>query len=173
MVRRLGPVLAVIMLALAIGPAAAATPDEPAGLDGNLAIVADIEGEPIPLLAVGKFHCNDFDFPAIHCFRSAAALDESVDAEVGLTSLLAGTDYVQIWQDAYFLGASMIVSQDYPVLAALGWNDRISSFKGRNSQTGMFFTDWFAGGSWYGFCCNQQVSSLGSYNDTFSSVYNN
>ena len=59
------------------------------------------------------------------------------------------------------------------MLAWIGWNDRVSSFKGKNAQTGTFYTDWFAGGSGYGFCCNQQVSSLGGFNDTFSSVYNN
>ncbi|MCI0345638.1 MAG: hypothetical protein L0221_09385 [Chloroflexi bacterium] len=154
------------------GPVAASTPDVSASLDTDVALVADLEGLPIPLVAVGKFHCNDVDFPAIHCFRSAAALSASVDIELSL-SLQSASDYVQIYQDAGFGGPSMIVSQNYSVLATIGWNDRISSFRGKNFQTGTFFTDWFAGGTPYGFCCNQQVSSLGGFNDTFSSVYNN
>jgi hypothetical protein len=77
---------------------------------------------------------------------------------------------VTIWDGAAFSGAFMNVSQDYSVLATIGWNDKISSFKGRNSETGTFYTDWFYGGSFWAFCCNAQLSSLGSYNNTFSSV---
>ena len=172
MANRLGPVLAVVLLAITVGPAAASTPAEPADPVARVVLVADLEGVPIPLVAVGKYHCNDFDFPAIHCFNAPAALGASVDVQIQL-GLLSGTDYVQIYQDAWFGGPSMVVSQDYAVLATLGWNDRISSFKGKNFQTGTFYTDWFAGGTAYGFCCNQQVSSLGAYNDTFSSIYNN
>ena len=32
------------------------------------------------------------------------------------------------------------------------------------------FTDWLFGGSSWPFCCNSQVASLGSYDNTFSSV---
>jgi len=64
----------------------------------------------------------------------------------------------------------MNVSQDYAALSAIGWNDRISSFRGRNSETGQFWTDWFYGGTWYAFCCNTSVSNLGSFNNTFSSI---
>lgn len=172
MAHRLTPVAALVILATMAGPVAASTPAESAALDADVLIVADLEGIPIPLTAVGKFHCNDLDFPAIHCFRSVTDLSASVEVD-GSLSLLSAADYVQIYQDAAFQGPSMVVSQNYPVLAAIGWNDRISSFKGRNSHTGTFFTDWFAGGTPYAFCCNQQVSSLGGFNDTFSSIYNN
>jgi len=166
-------VIALVILALAAGPVtAASTSTDSTSPMGDVEIVADLEGVPIPAVAVGKFYCNDLDFPAIHCFRSASGLTASVQA--GLTvSLLSGVDYVQIYQDTGYQNASMIVSQDYPALAVIGWNDRISSFRGRNSQTGTFYTDWFAGGTGYAFCCNQQMSSIGIFNDTFSSIYNN
>ena len=65
----------------------------------------------------------------------------------------------------------MYMSDDYQVLATIGWNDRISSFIVKNSMTGKFWTDWFYGGSYYYFCCNSQVQYLGGYDNTFSSVF--
>ena len=161
--------LGTAVLALALigtGPVAAAAPD-----DASTQVEADLEGVPIPVAAISKFHCNDFDFPAIHCFRTPAGLDESLSIELSL-SVLSASDYVQIYDYGSYLGASMILSQNYDALWVISWNDRIGSFRGKNSATGTFHTDWFAGGSSYGFCCNQQVPSLGSFNNTFSSVYN-
>ena len=89
------------------------------------------------------------------------------------TAAASGLDYVQWWDQSNYGGASMIASQDYGALSFIGWNDRIGSFKGKNLQTGNFYTDWFMGGTAYYFCCNQLVPSLGGFNDTFSSVYNN
>jgi hypothetical protein len=34
--------------------------------------------------------------------------------------------------------SNMLVSQNCDVLATVGWNDRVSSFKGCNSETGSF-----------------------------------
>ena len=172
MAHRLAPLIALVILALAAGPVTASEPAASSGPARDVEIQADLEGVPIPAVAVGKFYCSDLEFPTIHCYKSASGLAGSLQTGQG-ASLLSGVDYVQIYADSGFLGASMVVSQDYPVLAVIGWNDRISSFRGKNSQTGTFYTDWFAGGSAYGFCCNQQVSSLGGFNDTFSSIYNN
>jgi len=167
MARRVALAGALVALALlSTGPVAAAEP-----VDAGAQIEADLEGVPIPVAAISKFYCNDFDFPQIHCFRSAAGLDASLSTELSL-SLLSGSDFVQIYDGSSYLGASMIHSQDYDALWVISWNDRISSFKGRNSATGHFWTDWYHGGSSYAFCCNQQVSSLGGFNNTFSSVYN-
>jgi hypothetical protein len=69
-----------------------------------------------------------------------------------------------------FSGASMYLAADYSMLVGIGWNDRISSFKAVSGQSGTFFVDWLYGGSSYSFCCNQNVASLGAFNDTFSSV---
>jgi len=167
MARRIALGMAVLALALiGSGPVAAGTPD-----DTGTQVEADLEGVPIPVASISKFHCNDFDFPAIHCFKTPEGLDASLSAELSL-NLLSSSDYVQIFDQSLFGGASMILSQNYDALWTISWNDRISSFKGRNSATGHFFVDWFHGLPSYGFCCNQQVPSLGSFNNTFSSVYN-
>ncbi len=82
----------------------------------------------------------------------------------------AALDYVEVFENPSYGGASMYMAQDYSVLSLIGWNDRISSFKGLNGQAGIFYTDWLYGGSTWSFCCNQNISSLGAFNDTFSSV---
>lgn len=134
---------------------------------GESVMTADLDGKPIALRDVGRFHCQDLDYPRIHCFRGEAARDASASTLLAAAS----STYVIVWENAGYQGASLIISQDYPALVTLGWNDRISSFKGQNMGSGKFWTDWFYGGSAYQFCCNQQIPLLGSYNDTFSSVF--
>lgn len=167
--RRLALLAGLLLLALTVGPVAAGSPAPSSPSDASL--TADLEGEPIELTEVGRYHCHDLDYPAIHCFRSPKALSDAVTGD-GLLRLLSGVDYVMVWDGSGYSGSSLILSQDYDVLAVIGWNDRISSFKGRGLQTGTFHTDWFGGGSSYAFCCNQQVPNLGGYSNTFSSVYN-
>jgi hypothetical protein len=151
--------VAAIICALTLGPAtvvgASSSP-----------MTADLDGRPIALSEVAKHSCHDIDYPRIHCFATQAARDASA------APLLASSSatYVIVWEDASYAGSSLIISQDYTVLATLGWNDRISSYKAQNSLTGRFWTDWFYFGTAYYFCCNQQVPLLGVYNDTFSSV---
>lgn len=133
--------------------------------DGDLR--ADLNGRPIPLVDVGLYHCHDLSYPRIHCFARESDRDAAIAAPLAAT----GVDYVIAWEYSTYSGASIVFSSDYTVLATLGWNDRISSFKGRNSQSGHFWTDWFYGGNTLYFCCNQQYSSLGGFDDTFSSVH--
>jgi hypothetical protein len=76
-------------------------------------------------------------------------------------------------KEAKPVAAATVAKENYDAVAIIGWNDRVSSFTVRNSASGRFYADWFAGGSPYSFCCNQQVSTLGSWSDTFSSVYGN
>jgi hypothetical protein len=127
---------------------------------------ADLDGKPIALDQVGNFYCHDFDYPAIHCFSSAAGLSASAQTALATTSLT----YVAIFDYPLYSGSAMYVSQNYPVLALIGWNDRVSSFIDENGVTGRFHTDWFYSGLTFAFCCNQWVASLGSYDNTFSSV---
>jgi hypothetical protein len=129
-------------------------------------LTATLDGRPIPLEEVGKHYCDDFAYPIIRC--SSVAL--FVEARATLALLLTSVSYVTIYEHSWYSGAFMHVSQDYGALVLIGWSDKISSFKGRNSETGTFYTDWFYGGSWWTFCCNQQTGSLGSFNDTFSSI---
>jgi hypothetical protein len=128
---------------------------------------AALEGKPIKLSDVSQYHCHDLDYPLIHCFRSESSRDDTTAARLAAS----GIPYVIVWENGTYSGNSLILSQDYTALVVLAWNDRISSFKVQNSQSGRFWTDWFYGGTFYAFCCNQTVPYLGPFNDTFSSVY--
>lgn len=162
--RRQSALLIALVASALTNPVSALGATDPSGM------TADLEGRPIKLTDVSKYHCDDLDYPRIHCYRTESLRDASSAA--GLAALAAsGTAYVIVWENGSYSGNSLIISQDYTVLATLAWNDRISSFKVQNSQSGRFWTDWFYGGTFYGFCCNQTVPTLGSFNDTFSSVY--
>jgi len=115
---------------------------------------------------VSKYYCDDFSYPVITCSASGLV----ISSRALLTSLLTSVDYVTVYELPSYGGASMSMSQDYNALALIGWNDRISSFKARNGETGTFYVDWFYGGSQWSFCCNTQQPSLGGYDNTFSSV---
>jgi hypothetical protein len=155
-------VLATLFIAFLIGPTSIV-----AKQTTDPAMHADLDGRLIELVDVGKYYCHDFDYPAIHCFSKPLALETSATSALAATAV----DYVTVYDYTSFQGAYMYFSQNYSVLAAIGWNDRISSFIVRNSQSGNFYTDWFNGGTVYPFCCNQQLPGLGTFNNTFSSVY--
>jgi len=130
-------------------------------------LTATLDGKPLELKQVANYYCDDFSYPEIHCFTHPATLESRVAPIISAAAI----DYVTVYDFSLFAGPYMYMSQDYTVLAVIGWNDRISSFVARNSETGHFYTDWFYSGTGYYFCCNQQVGSLGSYSDTFSSVH--
>jgi hypothetical protein len=136
---------------------------------GDAQLHADLDGRPLALQRVANYFCDDFSSPQIHCYTTPLRLESAVTATLSATAVT----YVTVYDYAGFAGSYMYMSQDYTVLATLGWNDRISSFIARNSQSGHFYTDWFYGGTSYSFCCNQQVLSLGGYDNTFSSVHRN
>ena len=176
---RLWTAIVVLATILLIFPATAAAAEP--------AIRADLGGKPIPLVEVGSWYCHDFDFPLIHCFRSAAALDAAVSnlgyepltigaeasTSVGATSpsVVLAVSYVRVFVDANYSGNSAYFSVNYSNLGLIGWNDKISSFAALNSASGRFFEHNNYAGFVYGFCCNSQVSYVGnSYNDRFSSV---
>jgi hypothetical protein len=164
MFRRRIALVVVLTAALLAPPAASAA--EP-----SLQVTADLDGKAIPVASVPTYHCNDFDYPRIHCFETAAELETAVRPIAGLLGVTS-IAYVRIFENVWYGGASMIVSQDYTVLATVAWNDRISSFQALNSETGSFHWDWFyGGGTPYTFCCNQGVPTLGIWNDNISSVH--
>jgi hypothetical protein len=159
--------LAIGLMALStLTVAAARYPAPTLAADPEAALSATLDGKPIPLEEVGKHYCDDFAYPEIRCWSSRLP----ADTRALTVTLLTAIDYVTIYDLTNFNGSFMNVSQDYTALSIIGWNDRISSFKAKNSETGTFYTDWFYGGSFWAFCCNAQLSSLGSYNNTFSSV---
>jgi hypothetical protein len=150
--------LSILVASIGVLPAAAG--------DRDPELVAYLDGKEIPLSDVGLYHCDDLGFPVIRCSVSPLL----ARAGQTLTALLSSADYVTIYDGINYSGSSMTASQDYATLLTIGWNDRVSSFKARNSATGKFWTDWMYGGSYLWFCCNQSVSSLGSNDNIFSSL---
>lgn len=127
---------------------------------------AELDGEPISAAEAGNYYCHDVEFPLITCFSSPASLEASFIGSQAFASV-----YVTVYSGATYSGAYAHLSQDYDGLWTIGWNDSVSSFVGRNGESGRFYTDWYAGGDRYDFCCNAEVPYLGSFDDTFSSVY--
>ena len=163
---RAGSITLTAILATGLTMGSLGAPPAIAGESADTAPTATLDGKPIPLADVSKYHCDDFSYPEIRCSTSALV----TTTRATLLSLLADIEYVTVYEFAMYGGASMIVSQDYSMLALIGWNDRISSFKGRNMETGRFWVDWFYSGNGWNICCNGQVPSLGSFDNTFSSV---
>jgi hypothetical protein len=140
---------------------------------------ADLDGRSIEPAQSSSYYCHDFAYPEIHCFSTPERLEAAVgeSAPVSTRSNVVATafgpsDYVTVYSGPSYSGSFAHLSQKYDALATIGWNDIISSYRGRNSRSGTFYEHWFAGGTARRFCCNQNVSSLPSGTDnTFSSVY--
>lgn len=161
--------VAVAALSLGLAPAAV---EAGADVDNrNPGITVDLDGsKEIRPADISRFYCHDFEFPRIQCFTTPELLEASSGS--GQEMLMAGVTFVTVYEHSTYAGAYMHVSGDYDTLFWIGWNDRISSFKAKNGLSGYFAVDWYGAGSTWAFCCNHSVSNLGSYNDTFTSVYN-
>jgi hypothetical protein len=170
--------LAALILALASPAAHAVAPGDPGvpadqaleAAAGRGLIKAYLDDRRISVNEIPEYYCHDFDYPEIRCFTTGEELDAASAPEAQLLAFMGGT-YVTVYEHSTFNGAYMHISQDYDLLFLVNWNDRISSFRSRNCGSGYFWTDWFGGGNWYRFGCNQSVSILYGWNDTFSSVY--
>ncbi len=141
-------------------------------------LVADLEGQPIPAVEVGRYWCEDADFPRIHCYRSLPALDAAVrrrgpdqtSSEPNSGTSALASYYVRIFADKGYLGEALYLSAPYHDLSDIGWNDRISSFYGVGGS-GTFYPHIYEGGAAYRFGAYDQVTYVGDvYNDQFSSV---
>ncbi len=167
---------AAIVLAIA-GLMSAAAPAAASGAQSSIA--ADLEGSPIAVTMIADYYCHDRDFPRIHCFRSAAALERARAAGPSASSATtapatasASSDYVEIFSSQLYQGSYMVISQNYDALALIGWNDRIESYIAINNASGVFYTDWFHGGYLLTFCCNGYAPTLSpTFNNAISSVY--
>jgi hypothetical protein len=140
-----------------------------AGGEGPRQVTAYLDGSPIKLKEVANWYCDDFSYPAIQCFRDAQQLEDRLQVTLAATAVT----YVTVYDYAWYAGPYMHMSENYTALVFMGWNDRISSFKGRNSEDGHFYVDWYYGGTGYYFCCNQLAGSLGVFDNQFSSVHRN
>ena len=71
--------------------------------------------------------------PIIRCFRTEDGLQVALARRASRTlSLAAAAGYVEIFGHITYQGGSFVVSRDYSNLGSIGWNDRVSSFKGLN-----------------------------------------
>lgn len=163
-IRTVAAVLAMLSSLLLAGTVNART-DSP--------VRADLEGRPIKAAEISSYYCNDFDFPEIHCYTSAAELEAAgASAAPSMLAAFGPGDYVTIYSEPTYGGSYMHLSQNYDTLFWIGWNDRISSIKARNSAHGTFWSDWNGTGRAFDFCCNQTVPYFSATVDnTFTSVY--
>jgi hypothetical protein len=158
-------ILSAVVMSLAVTPVRAASPAE---------IAADLEGVPIAVEQIPDFFCHDRDYPTIHCFTSARRLEATLRGPgTGFApAAVAAVDYVIVYSLTYYAGSYLYISQDYDTLALVGWNDRIRSYRGLNSELGRFWTDWFHGGTALDICCNAFVPSLSAtFDQKITSVY--
>lgn len=162
--RLVARVFAGLLVAAMLRPSAlsAAQPASPQ-------LTADLDGKPIALSEVGNWYCHDFAWPKIHCFSTGPMLESAVASFTATPSVT----YMTVYDYTAYQGPYMYFSQDYTILATIGWNDRVSSFIVHNSLSGVFWTDWFYTGTRFDWCCNQGWASLGSYDNVFSSIYQN
>lgn len=140
-------------------------------------VEAYLDGVSIPSTEAGDYFCHDFDFPTLDCYSTAAALEAAVavlttDGGPSATAAYGPSDYVTVYSEPGYGGSYAHLAQSYDALWVIGWNDQISSFKARNSATGSFYVDWYAGGQRLDFCCNSTVPQLsGTFDNAISSVY--
>jgi len=161
----------LVMLASATLPAAASA--------SQPALSADLDGRAIALTDVSNFYCHDFDWPAIHCFSTPAAVERAV-AQVAVernpeaadtAEAVSALSYIRVFDWTWYAGAYIYLSQDYSDLGAIGWNDRISSYTGSNDETSALFVDTYHQGAGIIVCCNNIASTLSStYDNKISST---
>jgi len=166
MVRRLHLSATILVLVLLVGalPATAS--------DGSSPLHADLDGRQIALERVSDFYCHDFDWPDIHCFATSESLEAAVAEVLGDAGSLGpdvvdpggsgGTPYIRVFDLSWYAGAYIYLSADYPDLGVIGWNDRISSYTGSNSQSSSLSVNIGYSGSTLLVCCNQKAATLSS-----------
>jgi hypothetical protein len=177
---RLSRLLAALALLL-VCPVGAQARQQPGQSDGHLSAV--LEGREIPLIDVGRYYCHDFSLPVYRCFRTQLGrdLDMEVDAlavdqsnpSAGSVELAASSSvtYVLAFEYNDFTGLSLALSNPAPDLSALGWSNRISSFKSTNGG----HPKWWDGTNYSGTAWQWGTSAWVAYvgdpsNNRFTSV---
>jgi hypothetical protein len=136
---------------------------------------ATLDGKRIRIERVASLNCHDFDYPTFRCFSSIELLADDIAARlaakdaVGAQLLQAG--YVTAYADAWYGTPLITLANDQTSLSAIGWNDRISSFKSFGAS-GTFREHSPSGGASFGYGPTTQAGTLGGSNDTFSAFYN-
>ena len=149
----------------------------PQPVESDAGLRAAVGLRPIPLRAVGRYHCHDLDRPIIRCFRDPASRDRQVmrlATGVGTTprpDTMLLDYYVTFYEHASYGGASYTTSGGLTNLADIGWNDVVSSFKSLNGLRPRWWEDAGYAGTAFMWSAGAQVSYVGdSANDRFSSV---
>jgi hypothetical protein len=130
-----------------------------------------LDGRPITTERAARLSCHDLVPATVRCFKTSREMEADArrvlrEASLASSSVLA-TGYVIVYEDVGFGGASRTLAADYPDLGAIGWNDRISSFKSIGAS-GYFREHTPPAGFYYYFSGSSQPSSVSSYNDRFS-----
>jgi hypothetical protein len=137
-----------------------------------------LDGQRIEGRAAANLFCHDRDYPLIRCFRTAAdraaeesglagAPDGAVAGSVDPASLLS--PYVSWYRDANFSGPSFEAYVYEPDLAALGWDNQISSFMPLNGGHPLWWTGPNRTGTKWDWG-TASAATLGAANDQFSST---
>ena len=137
-----------------------------------------LDGQRIDGHGAGSFYCHDRDYPVIRCFRTDAdrAADENAPAtapeaaiagSAGPASLLS--PYVRWYRDANFSGPSFDAYVYEANLAAIGWDNLISSFAPLNGGHPLWWTGPNRSGTKWDWG-TASVATLGAANDQFSST---
>ena len=133
-----------------------------------------LDGQRIEGRAAVNLFCHDRDYPVIRCFRTAAdrAAEEGglagtpLAGSVGQPNLLS--PYVRWYRDASFSGPSFEAYVYEPDLAALGWDNQISSFMPLNGGHPAWWTGPNRTGTKWDWG-TASIANLGAANDQFSS----
>lgn len=162
----------MVAVVVASGLAWAAVPTSAAS--DSAEVRAILNGKPIALADVSRYHCHDRAYPLIRCFRASA--DRDAD-EVTAATLQGGAalsvtvaPYVRWYADINFGGSSFAAYFSYANLGVIGWNDAISSFTTYAGGHPKWWQDTgFSGTHWdWGTTSFLYVGDLA--NDKFSSV---
>ena len=135
-------------------------------------------GQRIEGRAAANLFCHDRDYPVIRCFRTAAdratkegglagAPDGAVAGSVGQPNLLS--PYVRWYRDANFSGPSFEAYVYEPDLAAIGWDNEISSFLPLNGGHPLWWTGPNRTGNRWDWG-TASAATLGAANNQFSST---
>lgn len=169
MIRQTLAALVISLLVATIGAGASAA-SSPSGL------IALYHGRQIPLSSVARYQCHDALDSRILCFDSAQARDASFRSVVGLTDAIltpSSVSYVEFFADINYGGSSFIAADPIPDLRAIGWNDRISSFRSENAGHPKWWMDINYVGTAWQWTAGSSVAYVGNgANDQFSSVQN-
>lgn len=159
MQRRRRASLVLIVLALSVGsPLSAAT--------ASTVVRADLSGMPIGLADVGKLHCHDLAFPAIHCYATESDLRSAIafhsDFRGAAPRGPAAVAYIELFASPNYLGGSISLSANYANLGTIGWNDLASSYWPFNNLNSQLSVNTNYTGSSLFPCCNQPLPSFTS-----------